>query len=366
MSLPNLSSKFQPLFCWAALAVATISAGTLVFAQSGGFVGADEPASGRIVPIAPGGAGAIVLDEAAANATQLAPPQAEPPKHWIGILLGPVSDELRAQVNLPEDQGILVRQVVPDSPAAEAGVEQFDIVLTANDKPIVTGRDLMDLVRDEGASGGKLKLDVLRRGKHKQIDLTPAARPAANDAITSGGQGQGWRSGGPMPAMPGMPNFGPGGPHLRMRVPSSAFAQGSNLSQMPSDLSVNIQRQNDGPAHITVKRGNDTWDIVGDDPKSLEQLPDDVRPFVERMLAGGGSPLFQMPSMNRRRGVNAMPGMWGPSAFDNDAMQQQLHRMEEQLQQMRMQLEHDIQRQTQPAVPLDSNDADDTGASDAN
>jgi len=361
MSLPNHTAKIQQSLCWAALALATIGAGTLVFAQSGGFVGADEPASGRIVPIAPGGAGAVILDDAAADAAQLAPPQVELPKHWIGILLGPVSDELRAQIDLPADQGVLVRQVVPDSPAGEAGIEHFDIILTANDKPVVTGRDLMDLVRDAGASGGKLTLDVLRRGAHKKIELTPAARPAANDVGASGGPD--WGTGA---TMPGMPNFGPGGPHLRMRVPNSAFPPGFSLSQMPSDLSVSIQKQNDGPAHITVKRGNDTWEIVGDDPKSLEQLPDDVRPFVEQMLSGGGSPLFQMPSLNRRRGVDAMPGMWGPSGFNHQALQQQMERMEQQLQQMRMQLEQDIQQQMQPAVPLQPDNEDSTPQSESN
>ena len=58
----------------------------------------------------------------------------EPPKHWIGILGGPVTDELRAQIDIPADQGVLVRQVVPDSPADKAGLKAFDILLKANDR----------------------------------------------------------------------------------------------------------------------------------------------------------------------------------------------------------------------------------------
>ena len=303
MSLPNFSAKVSQSLCWATLAVAPVSAGTLAFAQSDGFVAAEEPASGRIVPIAPGGVGNVLLQDAADDAAQVTQPAAEPPKHWIGILLGPVTDEVRAQIDLPEDQGILVRQVVPDSPAAKAGIERFDIVLSANDKPVVDGRDLMEFVEQAGDSGGKLTLDVLRRGVHHSIAITPEVRPEPKDVGATGGQG--WGGSGTMPGMPGIPNFGPGGPHLRMRVPGSAFGQGFNLNQMPSNVSVNIQKQNDGPTHITVKRGNDTWEIIGDDPKSLEQLPDDVRPFVERMLSNKDSMMFQMPSMNRRRGSTA-------------------------------------------------------------
>ena len=55
------------------------------------------------------------------------------PKHWIGMLGGPATPELRAQLDIPEGQGLLVRQVVPDSPAAKAGLQDFDILLKAND-----------------------------------------------------------------------------------------------------------------------------------------------------------------------------------------------------------------------------------------
>ena len=60
---------------------------------------------------------------------------------------GPVTPELRAQIDIPEGQGLLVRQVVPDSPAAKAGLKNFDILLRANDTDLHDMRDLMELVR---------------------------------------------------------------------------------------------------------------------------------------------------------------------------------------------------------------------------
>lgn len=361
MSRPNLSPKFQQSLCWAALAVAAISAGTLVFAQSGGFVRADEPASGRIVPITPGGA----LDNATDNATPVAPPQVDLPKHWIGILLGPVSDEVRAQIAIPEDQGVLVRQVVPDSPAAKAGIQVFDIIVAANDKPVVNGRELTDLVQQEGDSGGKITLDILRRGEQQSITIVPAARPEPTAGGTSGAvAGPGWGLGGAMRGMPG--------PQFRMFAPGGAFSQSFNLSQMPDGVSVSIQKQNDEPAHITVKRGNDSWEIIGDDPKSLEQLPDDVRPFVERLLSDNASMTFQMPNMPSAPGMMG-PGMMGPGmmgrrfgVFNDDEMQQQLRRMEEQLQQMRMMLQQDLAPLGQPSAPAQPMDQGDAGETEAN
>ena len=100
---------------------------------------------------------------------------------------------------------------------------------------------------------------------------------------------------------------------------------GLSLNQMPNGVSVSIQKQNDEPAHITVQRGNDTWDIVGDDPSSLAQLPDDVRPFVEQLLAGARDRCHadaQMPMM---------PGMGPPAGFRDGELQQRLDQMQQQL-----------------------------------
>jgi hypothetical protein len=108
---------------------------------------------------------------------------------------------------------------------------------------------------------------------------------------------------------------------------------------MPAGVSVNIEKNGDEPTHITVKKGNDTWDIVGDDPGSLEQLPEDVRPFVEQLLQSGRSRSFAMPSMPD---MPAMPELHR-DGINDDSMQQQLHRMEQELQRMRLMIEHEIQ-----------------------
>ena len=40
--------------------------------------------------------------------------------YWLGLVVGPVRDTLRTHLGLPEDQGLLVLQVVDDSPAQKA------------------------------------------------------------------------------------------------------------------------------------------------------------------------------------------------------------------------------------------------------
>ena len=48
-------------------------------------------------------------------------------------------------------------------------------------------------------------------------------------------------------------------------------------------MSVTIPKEGSEPTRITVKRGEETWDVT---EKELDKLPADVRPAVDRMLGG--------------------------------------------------------------------------------
>ena len=87
---------------------------------------------------------------------------------------------LRAQLNLPERQGLLVGVVVPGSPAAAAGIAQHDVLMRVGDKPLAEPRDLVEAV--QAAKGGKLKIELIRGGKPKTIEVAPAKRPAGQVA----------------------------------------------------------------------------------------------------------------------------------------------------------------------------------------
>lgn len=352
MSLSRLRNTME----WALLVALVFGGGAIARAQnddavSDAAVSDDEP-TGKIVKIAPTDEGVIQFDVDAVQ-TDAMKPDVEPelPKHWIGVLGGPVGDAVRAQVAIPEGQGVLVRRVVPDSPAAKAGLKNFDILLRANDTDLTDVRELTELVKSEGDSGGKITLDVLRAGKHESVTITPETRPeqaADYDPNSVPDIGGGFGSGGPMPGRPeDMLRFFE--QRLGRQMDSRNFGRGSGfvgppapptgLNAMPSGVSVNIQKRGDEPTRITVQKGNDTWDIVGDDPGSLEQLPEDVRPFVEQLLHSGGSMPFEMP------GLPHMPAMpqHGPSSFNDDALQQRLHRMEQEMQRMRLMIEHEMQ-----------------------
>ncbi len=276
--------------------------------------------------------------------------QARPaaPKFWIGLLGGtiPADNPLRAHIDLPKNQGLLVANIVPKSPAAKSGLKQYDILLKGNGKDLHEMKDLIDLVMSEGEKKGQITLDLLRHNKHETVNLKPEDRPADAEALQSegGGGGGGFGSMGPgMPMMPGDPfGGGPGMPRPNgpMQFNFRNFGPGvivgsEPFAGLPNGVSINIQKENDKPTHITVQRGDDKWDITGDDPEALKKLPDDLRPAVERMLHGGGGMGGAMGGFGNLRMPNFQqqgPGM-GPG-IDGNQMREQLERMEKRLEEM--------------------------------
>jgi serine protease Do len=80
---------------------------------------------------------------------------------FLGIAYGDIEPELARQFGLPVQQGIIVTQVVPDSPAARAGIRPRDIITRIGETPIASGGDLRRALRSLGP-GAAVQLTVVR------------------------------------------------------------------------------------------------------------------------------------------------------------------------------------------------------------
>jgi S1-C subfamily serine protease len=80
---------------------------------------------------------------------------------FVGISHFDLNPQAAAQFNLPVREGVIVAQVVPGSPAAQAGIRQQDIITRIDDTPITSGGDLRRVLRNR-QPGDVLTVTVLR------------------------------------------------------------------------------------------------------------------------------------------------------------------------------------------------------------
>ncbi len=106
---------------------------------------------------------------------------------WLGVLIQDVTRELAETFGLSHPRGALVAQVLPNSPAAAAGLRAGDIVLAFNGKEVTTSGNLPPMV---GAAkvGTEAVLTVLRGGETIDLPILLSELPEEEPIAVVSGQ----------------------------------------------------------------------------------------------------------------------------------------------------------------------------------
>ena len=95
---------------------------------------------------------------------------AAPPRLGVALAPGHVARRLRRSVGLPETEGLLIRGVADDSPAAQAGLAQGDLIVTAAGRPVRDPDDLFDALQT-AAAADSIQLTVVRGTDERTIEV---------------------------------------------------------------------------------------------------------------------------------------------------------------------------------------------------
>lgn len=91
---------------------------------------------------------------------------------YLGVITEPVSEAMATQLRrqLPSGRGLLVKRLLPGSPAERAGLRPMDIIAATDGQPVGRPEDLKErVVRRKPAE--LLKMSVIREGETQSLDV---------------------------------------------------------------------------------------------------------------------------------------------------------------------------------------------------
>ena len=95
---------------------------------------------------------------------------------WLGVGLEEVDDAVAYHLKLQDDLGVLVSQVAPGSPAAEAGMKAYDVIVAIDGRPIYTPRAVQQTIMLHQA-GERVDLTLRRGAEEVVVAATLTPRP---------------------------------------------------------------------------------------------------------------------------------------------------------------------------------------------
>ena len=124
---------------------------------------------------------------------------------WLGISGTTLNSELAEAMDMDANQrGVLVIEVVPESPSQEAGLRPSeqqietggveariggDVIVAIDDQPVEGFEDLVTYLARNVSAGEAASLTVLRDGREETVQVTLAARPVEQEPASSVAQG---------------------------------------------------------------------------------------------------------------------------------------------------------------------------------
>ena len=201
-------------------------------------------------------------------ATTALAPAARAEEAFLGVQLQELDDALMRALDLPEDgAGVLVAQVLEDTPAAQAGLEEGDVIVAVDGRTIRSVRALRRRIARHDP-GEKVEIEILRRGHEKKLEVELGAHADREDREDE--EENTFLFG---PGTRGIRRFfiGAGGPRLGVEVESLDEKLGRYFGTDSGVLVLKVEE--DSPAaEAGIERGDVIVGIDGEPVESHEDL----------------------------------------------------------------------------------------------
>jgi serine protease Do len=99
-----------------------------------------------------------------------------PERGYIGVSLQRLDEDIAESLGLPKNQGELIRGVTAGGPAARAGIQQGDVVVSVAGRPVTPDESLAYLVSQQPI-GSRIPVELIRGGQRRSVTVQIAERP---------------------------------------------------------------------------------------------------------------------------------------------------------------------------------------------
>jgi serine protease Do len=90
---------------------------------------------------------------------------------WLGVESQEISSEKAKELKLPAERGVLLERIVPDSPAAKAGLKDNDVITEINGQRVEGAAQFRRMIHEIPA-GRSVQFTVWRDGRAQSVSVT--------------------------------------------------------------------------------------------------------------------------------------------------------------------------------------------------
>lgn len=106
----------------------------------------------------------------------------QPIRGYLGFIPQSIDNEMAKALGLSDIQGAVIAEIMPDSPAAKAGIIAGDVIISINDKPVTSAGTLKRAIALT-KPGQSIALGIIRNGKEMSLTATVDVHPEASKKI---------------------------------------------------------------------------------------------------------------------------------------------------------------------------------------
>jgi len=261
---------------------------------------------------------------------------------WLGVSTSDMTPKLARSMHVKTNEGALVKDVMEDSPAEEAGVKEDDIITEFNGARITDADDLLKAVR-KTKPGTLVSIQVSRKDELKTLKATLEKAPD-------------WFA---MPAIPRVPAV----PHIRVTPPRFTMSTSLNTYGLwvqdlnkqlgkyfgaPGGRGVLVEEVEEGSVadsagfqagDVIVKVQNGEVAHTRDIWEALEDMKEGETASVEVLRKGATQKLSLRIDESPRHGSWFRPHSFHVPDFDTREFKREMEQLQRELQNMGREIE---------------------------